>query len=382
MRTDTATPSRYWQPRTARLLANQHGVALILTLFIVALVTILILEYHFDATVELELADNFARDAQAYQAALVGLQFARTILQKDDNTNTDAPSELWATTGLFGCTSPQQLLAMARDYTATSLAQPDKDNAPASDTAETLQLQPCVSLTIVDEARKLPINALVDRETDTVNQAWQQIFERFFATLELTTDASDPVAALIDWIDLSPGHLEGGAEDEYYATLPNPYTTPDRPMEVPEELALVRHFDCETLAKLFPGRTCKEVPLLDLGSNLYLTPYSDGPNEARVNLNTANEVVLLALTGENRLCVDDILEKRLAFEGQVLSEAISDIGSLITCKDILNFDKVAGVKSTYFRIESVGVMGDIRKRVVAVVKRDADEAEIVYFRVE
>lgn len=380
MRTDTATPCRCWQPRLARLLGNERGVALILTLFIVALVTILILEYHFDATVELELADNFARDAQAYQAALVGLHFARTILQKDDDSQTDAPSEMWATTGLFGCASPQQLLAMARDFTATSLAQPDKDVTPTSDTDGVLQ--PCVSLNIVDEARKLPINALVDRDTDTVNQAWQQIFERFFATLELTTDASDPVAALIDWIDLSPGHLEGGAEDEYYATLPNPYTTPDRPMEVPEELALVRHFDCETLAKLFPGRTCKEAPLLDLGSNLYLTPYSGGPNEARVNLNTANEVVLTALTGDNRPCVEEIIEGRLIFEGQEIGGTISDSKNLPSCQAIPGFDKVAGVKSTYFRIESVGVMGDIRKRVVAVVKRDADETEIVYFRVE
>jgi general secretion pathway protein K len=247
------------------------------------------------------------------------------------------------------------------------------------------QLPACVRLNIVDEARKLPINALVDKNTDTIDEDWRQIFETFFTNFEINTDAAN---ALVDWIDLSPGHLEGGAEDDYYEALEQPYTTPDRPIQVPGELRLVRHFDCETLAKLFPGRECKDMASIDLGRNNYLTPYSDSPETARVNLNTATEEVLRALT-QNPACVEEILEKRILDKssnvpGQVISEPIKDITQLATCTSP-NFAKVAGVSSAYFRIESQGeVGGRIKKKIVAVLKRSGQEApmKVVYFKVE
>ena len=41
-----------------RYRGHEQGLALVLTLFVVALVTILVLEYHFDAAVEIDLAMN------------------------------------------------------------------------------------------------------------------------------------------------------------------------------------------------------------------------------------------------------------------------------------------------------------------------------------
>jgi type II secretory pathway component PulK len=371
--------------------ADERGAALIITLFIVALVAILVLEYHFDATIEVELADNYASEVQAYQLAVSGINLARALLQQDDPAY-DAPMELWAllttlTTTL--CMSPQQLLELARAQTQTQGS--DVDNivdtrGPERPQPETTaQLPACIRLSIVDEARKLPVNALVDRNTDAIDETWRQIFETFFTNFEINTDAA---SALVDWIDLSPGHLEGGAEDDYYEALKNPYTTPDRPIQVPGELRLVRHFDCETLAKLFPGRECKDMANIDLGRNNYLTPYSDSPETAKVNLNTATEEVLKALT-QNPACVEEILEKRILDKsssgpGQVISEPIKDIQQLTTCA-IPNFTKVAGVSSAYFRIEAQGeVGGRIKKKIIAVVKRSGQQApmKVVYFKVE
>jgi type II secretory pathway component PulK len=371
--------------------ADERGAALIITLFIVALVAILVLEYHFDATIEVELADNYASEVQAYQLAVSGINLARALLQQDDPAY-DAPMELWAllttlTTTL--CMSPQQLLELARAQ--TQMQGSDVDNivdtrGPERPQMETTaQLPACIRLSIVDEARKLPVNALVDRNTDAIDETWRQIFETFFTNFEINTDAA---SALVDWIDLSPGHLEGGAEDDYYEALKTPYTTPDRPIQVPGELRLVRHFDCETLAKLFPGRECKDMANIDLGRNNYLTPYSDSPETAKVNLNTATEEVLKALT-QNPACVEEILEKRILDKsssgpGQVISEPIKDIQQLTTCA-IPDFAKVAGVSSAYFRIESQGeVGGRIKKKIIAVVKRSGQQApmKVVYFKVE
>jgi general secretion pathway protein K len=371
-------------------LADERGIALIITLFIVALVAILVLEYHFDATIEVELADNYASEVQAYHLAVTGINLARVLLQRDDPAY-DAPPELWAlltalTTTL--CMSPQQLLEIAREQTQTQTQTQGSEAGQTIDTRlfdrpqpETVeQLPACIRLNIVDEARKLPINALVDRNTDAIDEDWRQIFETFFTNFEINTDAA---SALVDWIDVSPGHLEGGAEDDYYEALEHPYTTPDRPIQVPGELRLVRHFDCETLAKLFPGRECKDMASIDLGRNNYLTPYSDSPETARVNLNTATEEVLKALT-QNPACVEEILEKRISVQGQVISEPISDITQLATCTGP-NFAKIAGVSSAYFRIESQGeVGGRIKKKIVAVVKRSGQQTpmKVVYFKVE
>jgi type II secretory pathway component PulK len=123
---------------------------------------------------------------------------------------------------------------------------------------------------------------------------------------------------------------------------------------------------------------------IDLGNNPYLTPYSEeGAGAGKVNLNTASEEVLKALT-EDAACVEEILEKRLSVQGQLLSEPIRDIRQLSTCTSP-NFAKVAGVSSAYFRVESQGeVHGRIRKKVVAVLKRSGPQAplKVVYFKVE
>src|SRR5881296_2977800 len=65
-----------FEPSARRSLDNEQGVALVVTLFVVALVAVLVLEYHFDASVELDLAANYANDVQAYHLALAGVHFA------------------------------------------------------------------------------------------------------------------------------------------------------------------------------------------------------------------------------------------------------------------------------------------------------------------
>ena len=205
-------------------LANERGAALIIVLFVVALVTILVLEYYQEAAIELELADNYAQDVQAYQLALAGLQFARAVLQLDDESE-DTSNDPWYNFAAFGCVPPSEIVAQAQ-----ALVQPQvEDDGPERSGDETAAAAPehpaCVRLSVVDEARKLPVNALVTRETDEIAEDWQLIFERLFEAFEIDTDA---VEALIDWIDSSPGHLAGGAEDDYYQGLEHPYETPDR----------------------------------------------------------------------------------------------------------------------------------------------------------
>ena len=375
--------------RLADALGNNRGAVLVITLFVVTLVTILVLEYHLDATVEVELTDNYANNVRAYHLALSGLQFARAILEQDDPAS-DAKSDLWSSMSAFGCVSPEQLLAMVQTVVEEGLdlfgEREIEQETPADSSGSA-----CVQLSIVDEARKLPLNVLAvhANQKDTLFEQWRTVFGNLFAELEIEEDALN---ALIDWVDSedreNEAHEDGGGEDEYYEGLQPPYKTPDRPLEVPGELRLIRHFTCETLAKLFPEKECKDMSDTDLGTNEYLTTYGEplsnsveNPNSAgqnpnnsrvnlnRVNINTANEAVLRALTQGNLTCVEEIMDKRLSVEGQVISEPVQNLSDLSGCGDIEQF---ADVKSTYFRIESQAVIdGLIKKKIVAVLKRGA-----------
>jgi general secretion pathway protein K len=364
-----------------RYLANNRGMALVITLFVVALVTVLVLEYHFDASVEIDLAANFASDVQAYHLALSGVNFARALLLRDD-PQADGPEDLWYRLGLIpACFPPQQLLTLAGEAGSGPLPTEGTEeivDTPSSD-------EGCVRLRIVDEQSKLPINALMPTGgNQEPNPTWLRIFEQFFASFQIDQDILD---ALVDWIDQNDEpHGVSGAENAYYEALEHPYTAPDGPMRALGDLRLVRGFDYETLAKFFPGVPPERIADVDLGSNGYLVAYPPG-QEAKVNLNTANGEVLQALfdglqggSGNTADLVEEIIAKRQETQFGELSE-VSELITDGAVKTQLN--QVAGVKSTYFRVESTGVVGIIQKKAVAVVKRGQQTtSELVYFKVE
>ena len=409
-------------------------MALVLTLFVVALVTVLVLEYHFDASVEIDLAMNYASDVQAYHLALAGVRFAQALLEQAP-TDTNGPDDTWYKLGLVpACFSPQQLLELATAGLGDGMPTEGRDaktalsqrvaNPGAEETGE--GGAGCVSLRITDENSKLPINALMPPNGDDDQpppEPWRSVFQRFFESFKIDPEVVD---ALIDWLDAGDNPRgTGGAEKSYYQSLPIPYAPPNGPMRTPGELRLVKGLDdVETLAKLFPGTTPEAVADLDLGSNNYLTPFvgaesvggqpvggqpaggqpagGQAGNQTMVNVNTASPEVLIALINgalssptAGRQCrsnaesvVEEIVAKRREKKFKNLNDAVSDACLRTT------LGKVAGVASTYFRIESVGVVGIIQKKIVAVLKRDAQQTNqanaanqanqmtMLYFKVE
>jgi len=403
-------------------------LALVLTLFVVALVTVLVLEYHFDASVEIDLAMNYASDVQAYHLALAGVRFAQALLEQAP-TDTNGPDDTWYKLGLIpACFSPQQLLELATAGLGDSMPTEGRDaktalSQRATDSgAEAIGEggTGCVILRITDENSKLPINALMPPNENTPPpQVWVDIFKGFFGSFKIDPEVVD---ALIDWLDADDNPRgTGGAEKSYYQSRPIPYAPPNGPMRTPGELRLVKGLDdVETLAKLFPGATPEAVADLDLGSNTYLTPFGADQTQpgtqpgiqpgtqpgtqtanqgAKVNVNTAPPEVLQALIagvqagvatarGSAEGIVEEIVAKRQEKKLKNLNEAVQDANLRRT------LGNVADVKSTHFRIESVGVVGIVQKKIVAVLKRDSQSANprnpanpanqmtMLYFKVE
>ena len=114
-----------------------------------------------------------------------------------------------------------------------------------------------------------------------------------------------------------------------------------------------------------------------------------------MNVNTAAPEVLKALlagvqSGRSNVegVAEEIVEKRQEKQLTRLDEAVQD-GNLRRA-----LSSVADVKSTYFRIESVGVVGLVQKKIVVVFKRGSQQANpanlanpasqmtMLYFKVE
>src|SRR5262245_1464933 len=378
-------------PTAGRSLGNERGLALVITLFVVALVAVLVLEYHFDAAVELDLAANYANDVQAYHLALAGVRFAQALLQRD-NTKADGPESEWYKLGLVpACFAPQQLLDLAAmvgreslgarglEAQGSVLTNSQREDTRGGDLG-------CVSLRITDEDSKLPINALMPpagAENAPAPDVWVKIFQAFFESFKIDPEV---VQALIDWIDPDDTPRNpGGAERSYYERLPMPYKPSNSRMSTPADLRLVKGLEKpEELAKLFPGVTPEAVADLDLGSNSYLTVFgaeqsqaaaqplrggASGNTPAKVNLNTAQPEVLTALIAgvqqdhsAAQAAAKEIVARRQEKQFRSVNEAVqgTNVGAL---------SSVADIRSTYFRVESVGVVGSVRKRVVAVLKR-------------
>jgi type II secretory pathway component PulK len=146
---------------------------------------------------------------------------------------------------------------------------------------------PEVHFGFMDEERKINLNKIDAK-----------VMERLFKIVLNYEDiqAQELGACIVDWRD-QDSELTlafGSAEDSYYNNLLAPYAAKNSDIEVLDELPLIKGFDDKVLEKV------KD----------YVTIYGDG----RININTASEVVLLAL-GLDENVVNKIILYRLGDDG-------------------------------------------------------------------
>lgn len=147
---------------------------------------------------------------------------------------------------------------------------------------------------LTDEESKIGVNSI----NDTNKAAMIEVLGRLFmAVLDYNqVQAQDLAACIVDWRDSdndSPISF-AGAENAYYEGLAFPYKARNAALEIPEELLLIKGMDQDIYNKI----------------KNYVTIYGGG----RVNINTASEVVLLAL-GLSESLVNNIVAFRAGNDG-------------------------------------------------------------------
>ncbi|NOZ20075.1 MAG: general secretion pathway protein GspK [Planctomycetes bacterium] len=197
-----------------------------------------------------------------------------------------------------------------------------------------------VTVRIMDEARKININHLTP-DADEGNE-----LDRLARALRL--DAKDIGARALDWMDADDeGPFETGAANRRFLC--------------PAELLRVNGIDRGALYG-------------DNGVERYLTVWSDG----KVNINTAAKPVIEALLPEEDTdLAADIVERREQEPFAKVTELQSVPG--MTGDVFGRIKKVACTGGAVFMIESKAEIGPMSRAVRAVVRRDEDVMQIIFF---
>ncbi|HEY7745279.1 MAG TPA: type II secretion system minor pseudopilin GspK [Desulfuromonadales bacterium] len=317
-------------------LRGEKGMALLLVLVVVALLTSMLTEFAFSTLVDLRLTETFRDSTRAYYLAKGGVRVGRIFLKEDRNSyDAYTPEELWSQ----GVSS-----------------------YPVGDG--------WISVGIEDLDGRLNINSLVNAAQD-VNSVSKERFYRFFANLG-ETDPEGLTAALIDWIDedstpyVDPDSGATGAEDDYYQQQTPPLHCADEPLRSLDELTMVRGFTPDLIRRIEP----------------HVTVYGS-TDSTRINVNTASMEVLMAYSMSpeslviTREAAEQIVERRNSKPFRTASELI-EINSISGLENLLRTELT--VTGRFYRIRSTAEVNDGVRRVEAIV--DKTSGNLIYQKVD
>jgi general secretion pathway protein K len=313
------------------------GVALVVVLWVIMVLSLLISGFAFTMHVEMQVASFSRKELKAEMLARSGVEVARMELllhkTKGAETGFDAMNQEWATNEIL--------------YVDHELGD-GKYNVK-----------------VTDEQSRLPVNQLSKEQ-------WKRLMD----LLEVDPlDADVIVDSILDWIDDDDLHLLNGAESDYYESLSPPYKAKNGPVDRVEELLLVRGVTPE----VFEGEPASDKTSARPGLMDLLTTRTDG----NVNVNTASKEVLQAWLGLDDLQTEVVLSRR---DGQDLTPGTEDDLPFRSPDDFNKFIGYSGggvsVSSSYFRVESVGEVGGVKRKVVAVLNWNGSNCVVASWKSE
>jgi general secretion pathway protein K len=248
---------------------NDRGIALVIALLTLVLLTVIVVEFSYEMQVEASLVQNQMDEVQAYLAAksaiATGLAYlSADILDHQAAGPYDSFSDIW-----YAECHPN-----GPDQFSPGFYQASPDG-----NSEFL-------LDIEDEWGKIPLNALVPLDGSTepnefILNALRQLFSFVY-------DADGPADAIVDWMDLDDeDYGAGGAENQYYSALETPYSCKNGPMDNIEELLMVRGITPD----IYFGDPTADPPIPPLHQLLTV----HGSRRGEINANTADYWVLFAV---------------------------------------------------------------------------------------
>ncbi|MFH1148517.1 MAG: general secretion pathway protein GspK [Pseudomonadota bacterium] len=300
---------------------KKNGIALIAVLWVIALLTVMALEFSYAMRTEVDIWTNYKDELKGYFLARAGVERALLEITRFHKTGTavlaqengeeekpEEENELWVPDG-----SPHEVSMNEGDF----------------------------KVSVEDEGGKL-----------NINRASEDALRDLMGNLDIPPEEAGIIAdSILDWRDQDNLHRLNGAEDDYYAALPDPYECKDGEFDAVEELLLVKGITPEIYRK-FADK---------------LTVYTQNDT---INVNTASPAVLRWVIPDNQI-VDQILEQRPFQTPQELQIVKGDTTTLAP----------VGISSSsgFYTVKSTGrIKGSkIARSVKAVVQIKGPESSIV-----
>lgn len=319
-----------------RLLNNRRGMALLVTLLVVSLLTAVTVYFCIAMRTDYVSAANLRESFQLSARAGSLFDYARAVLAVDAAQNEyDALTETWA--------SPEDLSGDANQFFAAE-----------------------GELEIIDQSGLLQVNALVG-EDGQYNEAVRESFVRLLVLAGGVDeeDAENITDAVKDWLDVDDEVTRFGAESATYLSRQRPCKCKNGPIENLAELLLVQGM---SEAIMYGGEAGP-------GIAASLTPHG---NDGTVNINTAPPSVLWAVAvNMDAEMVEGMDEYR--------RDSGNDLSSSLWYQNVRGDVNIAGavVQSRYFEIVATAKKGRMQRTVRGVVDRvDKNKIEVLSWQVE
>jgi len=268
------------------LLIEKRGAALLLSLVMIAILSVIVLEVAVEVRIAAERVSNDFSSLQAEYSARSGVTFALALLQRDlvqdrleveeltgevmsasqlNALRVDSLDEEWArgirdfdlgkesTINLYISDLPGRINLnslvtlrgrLLEEERATLGASPEDD--PQSEEEENEPDQnpsPTPTDQTPQEEEFLPVEGTDYAYNLRIQEALIRLFESIEVLSESEFTPEELVANITDWIDPDNEPYGGmGAEDEYYLSLPTPYRSKNWFMASFDELQLVKGF--------------------------------------------------------------------------------------------------------------------------------------------
>ena len=344
-----------------------RGSALIVVLWVVALLSMMVGSFAFDAHIEARITSYYRKRAKAEYLAESGIEIAKMLMVKSGEIQKDAPASDEAKED--------------RWYDAAKLL---ADNLvlgrEAKSVVEEKLGEGTITVEIMAEQARRNINNLgrTDQEREENLERILEVAgvpEALFPTL---------IDSYLDWTDADDIQRADGGEDDHYGSLESPYKVKNGPLDTTGELLLVKGFTKTILygGTIETGRLNEE-PVMTTGIDDMLTTYGDG----KVNVNAASPRVLRTLPGVTEDLAGAIIEER---EGWYKEGSRKQDTSFKSPEDLVARipELGAGIKdwvttaSGIYRITSVGNVGGVRFEIWCIVQRGDSDFTVLRWREE
>ena len=340
-----------------RLRRVKHGArstALIAVLLIVMLLAVILLEFNYEARVNLHMGDNTHRSRQALYCAEAGVSIAAAALRQHGDISGDGT--------LAQLLSPGEKIPIGDGY---------------------------CTVFVVKENGKININRLKDDNGKIVRKRVDQLL-RLIDILNRQYGDESPIGygivpAMVDWVDSDDDvtHLgfikreNEGAETAYYEGLDAPYVCKNAPFDTLAELVLVKGVTRE----IFEGRRADVEEGIKAVAGLCesLTVYGEG----LVDINEASALVIESLSEEMTPALAEAVIERRAEEPFGRIEDLQTVPGM-TPAIYVSLRTLVTVKprARYFGVTATGVVKDFSRDVTVVLAAGKDGNMIVLQREE